>query len=49
MSENWIKFRAKIGTGGRITIRKEIRESEDLEEGDYLDVKIKKVKEGESK
>jgi len=46
MGEEWIEFRAKIGTGGRITIRKEIRESENLKRGDYLDVKIKKVKEG---
>jgi len=44
MGEDWIKFRAKISMGGRITIRKEIRESEGLEKGDYVDVKIRKVK-----
>lgn len=47
MSEKWITFRAKISMGGRITIRKTIRESENLEQGDYIDVKIKKVKKNE--
>jgi len=43
VSREWIKFQAKLGTGGRITVRKEICESMGLEEGDLLDVRIRKV------
>ncbi len=39
----WIAFRGKIGADGRITLPKAIRESEDIQEGDFVDVKVRKV------
>jgi len=39
-------FRAKLRSGGRIQVPKEVRESEELEDGDFVDVEIHPLKEG---
>jgi len=43
MGEEWITFRCRVSTDGRITLPSEIRESEGIEKGDFVDVKVKKV------
>jgi len=37
------RFRAKLKSGGRIQIPKEVRGSEDLDDGDYVDVVLRRV------
>lgn len=38
-------FRAKLRSNGRIQVPKEVRESEGLEDGDFVDVEIIPLKE----
>jgi len=33
-------FRAKLKSGGRIQVPKEVRESEGIEDGDFVDIEI---------
>jgi len=46
MSKNKANFRSKVVSGGKITIPQHIRDSEEIEEGDYLDLTVEKVNDG---
>lgn len=38
-------FKARVISGGRVTIPDTIRELEDIKDGDFVEVKLKKLKE----